>query len=476
LNLEITMSRTMLLVAAAATLFSTAALAQTVETFPNTIKYKDTSIANGKGQTGNASLESRTLLNRDGSADVELTANGTITKVQVKAGNDTDNFNHLENDGSASFRAEGLVRGQSVAIHANVDAGGGTVVVLTEEIAKLRPDLAVSLSAPPQVMPNVPVTIRAHITENNGDVGARANCRLHVNGSEVDRAENIWVNAGGSVQCAFVHSFAAYGLADLAVFVDTTDPADWNDANNSATGTVEVANLLDAWSVHAVERQQVSSSESTSPLWHTFFEESSTHQQTEVTGWIKGPLNLEGMALSYTVSSGGTELYSDPNVRFDELRQIPWRSEICASSWSSWPSVRVCYQPIGNSDAPNGFVSFQISHAVSDAIYHSWGYNWWKDPNHPFGAPAPGVYDHITVTNGIKAPLGDSVQWDVRFTDGDGNLWHDRPFLPSLERSERQSVNPWRCGFARRYGFEVCSTSSSHTITREGWHTFHRNW
>lgn len=460
-------------IAALAMLLATVTLAQ--NNIPNTIKYKDSSIASGKGSAGDAQLESRTLLNRDGSADVELTANGVITKVQVKAGNETDNFNHLENDGSASFRAEGLERGSTVSIHANVETGARTEVVLAEEIVKLRPDLAVSLSAPPQVAPNTSVTIRADIAEKNGDVGARANCRLLVNGSEVDRAENIWVDAGGNVQCAFVHRFAAYGMASLAVFVDTTDPADWDNANNSATATVEVANLFDTWAAHAVERKSLSYSESTSPLWHTFQEEDSLYQQTEARGWVQRPLNLEGISLAYTVSSDGTELYSDPNVRFDAVYQSPWRTERCAQSYSSWPSVSVCQQTYGTPELTDDFVWVEVYHGATDAIYHSYGYNWWKDPNHPLGAPAPGVYDRVTVRDEVKVPFGNSVQWDFRFTDGDGNVWHDRPFVPALERTERNTVTPWRCGFARRYGFDVCNTSWAQTISREGWHVMANN-
>lgn len=453
------MKRTIPIAALAMLLATATLLAQT--SIPNTIKYKDSSIAGGKGSAGDAQLESRTLLNRDGSADVELTANGVITKVQIQAGNDTDNFNHLENDGSASFRAEGLARGSTVAIHANVDAGARTEVVRTEEIVKLRPDLAVSLSAPQQVPPNASVTIRADIAEKNGDSGARANCRLVVDGTEVDRAENIWVDAGGNVQCAFVHAFAAYGMASVAVFVDTTDPADWDDANNSATAQVEVAKQVGNWAVHALVAHESSQSHSTSPLWDTHNDQLTFTQRTDLTAWIYDPVDLTSLAIGYDVSSEGRPLYGDEQVELDEFRAHPWRDETCASSRSSWPGVRVCKTA--------NFLLIEISHSTTDAVYHSWGYNWYADPNHPLGAPAPGVYDRILVREENTALIGESVQWDLRVTDGAGARWHDQPFLPSLTRSESQMNNPMRCGFARRYGFEVCSSYQSQTIRREGW-------
>jgi hypothetical protein len=473
------MIRRITTIAAAAMLLATIALAQT-ETLPNHIKYKDSSVANGKGHAGGLTLESRTLLGRDGVAHVELTtgsfenggATGTITKVQLKAGNETDNFNALENDGRVTIQAAGLVRGQGVQIHGNVKSADGTAteVVQVEEIVKLRPDLLVAdISAPPQVLPNVSVTIRATIQERNGDVGARANCRLLVDGVESDRAEGIWVDAGGNVQCAFVHTFTAYGNANVQVFVDTTDPADWDDANNSASKTVEVARNVDGWSVHALERRESSESYSHSPLWDIHDVQTSVNQKNDLWAWINHPINLSNVSLSFSASSNGNTLFHYPDAALEPFRQLLGRSEVCAMS-VGFPSYRVCFQPEGNSNTPNGFVYVEILHTAADAVYRSWGYNWWVNPNSPTGK-APGVYDRTTIRQDIAAPMGDSVQWDLRLVDGDGTVWHDQPFVNSLLPSSSQMSNPYRCNYAPRYGFQVCSSYNSSTSSREGYAT-----
>ena len=461
------MSRTMILVAAMATLFTTAALAQSTETLPNTIKYKDSSIANGKGLSGGATLESRTLLNLDGTADVELTANGTITKVQVKAGTTTDNFNHLENDGSASFNTTGLVRGQIVTIHANVDSPNGTVVVQTEETVKLRPDLTVTqIAAPAQALPNVPTLVQATVRELNGDVGARANCRLLVDGIEVDRAENIWVDAAGTVDCAFLYSFPTYGNVNITVFVDAIDPTDWDVANNSATTMIEVAGKLDRWLVEARQSDSTSFQRTTSQLWDYTTTNEERYQVTYLLAYIEQPFNAENLSLSVSAKSDGQTIYDAPSIALGTLTREPGQSVRC-TELAGTPRVIACngHQP-DDPNIPNPYLYLHISSTLSDAVFHSWGYDWWINPNSPTGKPR-GVFDRTTVRQETQGSFGTTLQWDLRVTDGSGALWHDQPFL-TLQESQRTTTNPWSCAVVKRYGFEVCSSSTFHDITRSG--------
>ena len=95
------------------------------------------------------------------------------------------------------------------------------------------------------------MNISAVISEGNGDVGARADCVLYVDGAEADRAEGIWVDAGGVVTCAFAHTFTAAGTHTLRVEAANVDPGDFDMANNSAAGTLQVMSAVNDFVYHA---------------------------------------------------------------------------------------------------------------------------------------------------------------------------------------------------------------------------------
>ena len=462
---------------AAATLFATTLFAQR-QTLPNTIKYKDSGIPNATGRSGSASIEARALLGRDGTTHMELTtgslenggASGAIEKVQLKTGNATKNYNDLENDGIAVIATDGLVRHQPLQLQSNVrGVDHRNDVVTVDTVVKLRPDLAVTgVTAPPQVLPNALVTVYASVRELNGDAGARANARLLVDGIETDRAENIWVDANGIVSVAFTHTFGAYGNANLQVVVDSVDPGDWDDANNSAETSVDVAERLDNWSVHAVERTSSNEQSSHSPLWDTHTVMSQTDQQTDFYGWIQHPVNLSSFSMSASASSDGMVLYDYPNVPFFEpFRRSP-NGARCTSAETWAPRIEVCFQPMSNSQAPNGFMLFEIHWGIGDVVYHSWGYSYANDPYDPYDEPL-GVYDISSVRKETTGPLGNTVQWDFRFTDGDGVVYHEQPFLSSMSTRPSQLVFPWRCYFSYDWGFQVCSDYRDQRVTREGY-------
>jgi hypothetical protein len=464
---------------AAATLLTTSLFAQR-QTVPNTVKYKDSGIPNATGRSGSASVEARALLGRDGVTHLELTtgsfddggASGEIAKVQVKTGTATKNYDNLENGGTATLATNGLLRHQSIQMQTNVrGVDHRNDVVTLDTVVKLRPDLAVTaVSAPPQVLPNATVTIYATVQELNGDTGARANARLLVGGAETDRADNIWVDSNGNVSVAFTHTFTAYGSAELQVIVDSVDPGDWDDANNSAVASVEVAERLDNWSVHAVERTSSNEQSSHSPLWDTHTVMSQTHQQTDFYGWIQHPVALTGFSMSTSASSDGMVLYDYPSVPFFEPFRTSPNGARCTSAETSDPRIDVCSQPMSNSQAPNGFMLFEIHFGVGDVVYHSWGYSYADDPYDPYDQPR-GVYDQSSVRKETKGPLGNTVQWDFRFTDGDGVVYHEQPFLSSLTTRQSQLNFPWRCFYSDDWGFEVCSDYYDQSVTREGYAT-----
>jgi hypothetical protein len=105
----------------------------------------------------------------------------------------------------------------------------------------LRPDISVDrILAPTQARIQMPIQISAVISENNGDVGARADCVLAVDGVDVGRANGIWVDAGRSVSCVFNHIFATAGAKQLAVRAISVNPGDWNASNNTFTQAITI--------------------------------------------------------------------------------------------------------------------------------------------------------------------------------------------------------------------------------------------
>ena len=198
------------------------------------------SVFAARGEVGAATVEVRTLFNRDATADLEITTNGTIARVETPAMD-------LLPEAPRQFRTRlGSVL-PADAIHVRtyvvVDNPNHQDVVDLDEVIRRRPDLFVSeIVAPPQAVAGVPTVIRATVRELNGDHEARANCRLFADGLEIDRAEGISIEAGGTVQCAFAPVFNTGGTQQLAVLVDGVDPGDWDDSNNaSALATIRIS-------------------------------------------------------------------------------------------------------------------------------------------------------------------------------------------------------------------------------------------
>jgi hypothetical protein len=224
----------------------------------NSVRYRNNGAKPATGRSGSASLMVRALLGRNGMTDVEVTtgeldspaaAPGNLAKVQTKAFGNAGkllynrNYNGLTGGGSATLHYPGLLRGWQVQVQANVRGidPKRTDVVTVMATTKLRPDLKASgLQAPPQAPVNTPVNVSATVSEANGDVGARANCVLYVNGAEADRSNGIWVDAGDAVSCAFTQSFSSSGTRSFEVRGEGVVPGDDDPSNNSVSGSIDI--------------------------------------------------------------------------------------------------------------------------------------------------------------------------------------------------------------------------------------------
>ena len=224
--------------------------------FANSIKYSDKGLKHARGRAGVSSLEARALLGRDGQTTLDISTGvidgapgtGVLNKVQLKlfapdgTQQTTTNYKVLS---SPVFQATlpGRVRGSAVEIKGYVGTidVNRTDVVTVSETVKLRPDVSVDhITAPVQSQLGMPVNISAVISENNGDVGARADCVLAIDGVEAHRARGIWVDAGRSVSCLFSHLFPTTGTKQLTVSAVLVNPGDWSASNNSATQSIKI--------------------------------------------------------------------------------------------------------------------------------------------------------------------------------------------------------------------------------------------
>jgi hypothetical protein len=236
---------------------ASAALADAPATHSNADPYRVNKPAAATGRAGNATLAARALMNKDGTTDVDITtgkldstavAPGNISKVQIKTFNGdaevqwTKNYSSLTSGGTLHYNFPELHRGQSIQTQANIEKiDKRTGVVTLTNTVKLRPDLAVKgIDAPSKVQVGSSVVVSAMISEANGDVGARGDCKLFVDGNQVDQALGIWIDGADSVTCAFNYQFTTVGTHSLKVTVDNVVPSDWDSANNSASGTIEV--------------------------------------------------------------------------------------------------------------------------------------------------------------------------------------------------------------------------------------------
>jgi hypothetical protein len=221
-------------------------------------KYREQNPSAAIGRSGSATLAARLLLAKDGTTDVEVTTGeldtpatppGSLSRVQLKAFDAagetifTQNVTPATVSGYWKQTFSGFAVAQPFQIQGNIRAIDGRrtdVVVVTASVQK-RPDLSVrDLSVPARVSPGVPAQIVATIAELNGQVGARGDCVLYVDGVEVDRANGIWVDSGDSVSCAFAHTFESVGSPLLKVAVSNVQPGDWDVANNTASATLQV--------------------------------------------------------------------------------------------------------------------------------------------------------------------------------------------------------------------------------------------
>lgn len=312
---------------------ATGALAQEEELAPqptpNSVKYRD-SKPNAKGAGQLATVQTLALLSREGTADLYVTtgnfdmpepaSTANITRVQLKLNDTTTNFNNLDAGSFFSLPLGYVARHTPFEARAHIVGlnGGNAEVVQVEDVVRLRPDLEIeAIDTPGAVRLNQPFSIVATIRERNGDTGARTTCVLQDrDGVVLDRAENIWVDAGDSVQCIFSQTLDTLGQKVFFVKLDNTRPFDW-DTSYEMRGFSILGTTDKQWELSAIQRTTRTSYVETfsgHPHIPTSGESTETVDRMLFSAVIDQPLDLNTIHMTAEETTDGELIYRFPSV------------------------------------------------------------------------------------------------------------------------------------------------------------------
>jgi hypothetical protein len=225
-------------------------------------RYSDRGSHRSRGRSGSAAIAAEAVFGADGTtalsvtpyrvSDVNLlTPLGCVEKVQLKAFDAagrplwTRNYPNLGLASGASFTAvfPALLPGTTLQVQANVkciDARRTNVVTVTFAVVRRTDPAVVGLTVPSQAALNLPTLVLAQVRELNGGQGATGTCYLTVDGVLADSIVRVWVDAGGTVDCAFAPTFGTVGTHEVRVDFAHVVPQDDDLSNNSRSATLEV--------------------------------------------------------------------------------------------------------------------------------------------------------------------------------------------------------------------------------------------
>ncbi len=416
---------------------------------PNTVLYRDTGHHPASARSGSEQLMLRALLDIKGVTVIEVTTGtfdgpppaGSISKLQVKAfaPNDsllfTRNETRLSGGGFASVRTRGLAPGFRVQAQANIggiDPARTDVVTVTDTVLP-RPDLIVQhLQLPFGAPVGIPVPIEAIVREGKWALGARATCRLYVDGAAADSAPRIWVDAGGLVSCAFVHAFPTAGTYRVEVRAENVTPGDYDESNNARSATLDVgpnafAYRVDEYTLVTITRNHYSGfwARLDAPEGSSYdyqYGDTTVYEATQLSATlprtISFPISRVRVAqrVGTTIMQDTTLLalapdytVTDPDSAYSCVNRgvNGWWFWACSGVRAGTPSTWLAYGRWGGQVIyySAGFSSWW---SWGEGGFYSWN-SWWADP-----------------PSGLLAPLGGVYEYLVALTDG-GTLWLTNP-------------------------------------------------
>lgn len=479
-------------------------------TTPAATPYKDTGKKPGTGRSGTASLSVRALVDKANQTELEITtggafdtnarAPGNLEKVQVKgfnASNEvvfTKNFNKAVGAGMTKLPFDDLRRGQDVQVQANVSGidGNRNDVVTVKEQVKLRPDIkAAQLQVPKQAYIQAPVNVSATILEINRDVGARGDCVLYVDGAAVDRATGIWVDAAGSVSCAFSYIFAAVGTKKVEVAIENVVPRDWDTTNQRIAGTIEIvepSKPLTYWAYfHDYDFDYTWRSEGwykrsdgtypATPDYKTADTQKGWTQSASVYGWHTDAWTfpLKQVKASTSIDGRQVDAFAMSDVAADWTYTHDagtWHYNYsCAHRYSAeWGAGLYICAYRHKDDASKVEYTRSSAHYwryAGDVTYYSAGYNsnWsiysGNDTRYSWNYSGRNA-------RGSREAIGSVVSLSVEVTSGNGTAYKANPSL-EVRALDWASSQPWTCSeYGGSYSQKYCSEHKYRYVGKEG--------
>jgi hypothetical protein len=448
---------------------------------PNSRRYKESGLKPAAGRSGSASLTGRALVGKDGATTIEMSTGelnisatnpGTIKKAQLKPLNENGEALYARNytgSGGGYFSAavNDLHPGQQVQLQATVsgiDANRSDVVTLVETV-KLRPDLSpTNLSVPARGLAGNPVNISVVVRELKGDSGATTNLILLADGTPIDRANGVWVDAAGTVSCVFTHTFASAGTKQLEVRAEQTAPGDYDDSNNATSGTiviaantpaelnynVQVVDVTDDFRAHVYEKRYFNG-----VLQSEHEEESSAKgwlQQTNFFGWT-GRMVTFPISISHQETNDGASVFlgshtnlmptsviddSDGVTRF--IAYNVWRFDSTTGYYFNLSTTASINLATGTRTESTVFSS---NRQAGDVTYYSAGWERFWDAN--TGEEFFYTFNTTDVQRaGSRFDLGTRYGINVLLTTGDGSQFSASPEV-ILSAFDNSGPQPYTC-------------------------------
>jgi hypothetical protein len=299
-------------------------------------KYADTGLPHATGRSGSATLAAHAVVGSDGVTHLRVTsgsihhpgqARGELAKVQVKVWSPdgemllTDNFQRPADGPTAEFRFPGIPPGSRFQVQANVRGidGRRTDVVTVTETGRLGPAFSTTIHLPNAAVVNVPTVITATVREINGQSGGTTACVLYVDGREVDRVDDVWLDAGDEVSCAFTYTFTSPGKHDVRVELGGEAAGAGLLPTPSSSGVVDAAdpNPLPRWTAAVLDRTVRTDARFDLSWWkpdgsHKEYEQSTGESPRSQTLSLSGTLDratrfpLQGVRLALRSDAAGT--------------------------------------------------------------------------------------------------------------------------------------------------------------------------
>jgi hypothetical protein len=237
---------------------------------------------------------------------------------------------------------------------------------------------------------SAPVNFHAFIMERNGDVGARASCVLYVDGAAADRADGIWVDAGGVVACAMTHIFNVTGTHVLEVRVENVRPGDYDDANNRVTASIRIVQPIEfgAYSLQANSivnnswTRNISTLTTLAGIEETWDQTTTTKGQFQfasIMGIIPNKL-IFPVTLQGEMSTNGT-IVNSLNLTHATSEPAYWLPGASCATSNSYAGGADTYLCTYDSGYLAGYTTVQYDWWGADVRYHSDSYVTSWDPS-----------------------------------------------------------------------------------------------